>query len=577
VVAEETGRKKKGSLLSAAEEKQAILARQAAKKKKTSGGADGSGPSIFDKLTDSSNYTGAHKERFDKSGKGRGRQGRRSSEDRIEDISQITRDAPGPVGQAQLTAAGAGGRKLGPGKKTGRGGSARMSPSPRRSAKRGAAAGDRSPAGRPGKPALSVRRISDGYAAESVRSSPLRRSAAAAAGGGSSGDETALRERVRVAEDSAAAAARREETIHAELGGLQQEMSELMARLQRSEQALEVERAEKLALQEELQRLLLLREPSSREGRRDGEAVDADDHNHPPAPEFELVLASGSGRGRQTAATAKVDDDDDHEEQLVLAVGGRARAEMQAEETDDEFLAAEREAEGIAATEQAALQAEAEAIAIAYAAAAAAGADRVAPPSSNASSADGDPTSGLPAPSLGELSLERWLSELCVEQYAEGLRDNGVISVASMAEMSAADLTELLTAVAVKKGHQKKISKALALALAAHDEQQAAPSMSGEHSADLLPERAPRDIRRLNWQLEGAQRELDELREMKESYEINAADADTQLDAAAARSTRSPGVVPAKVTPAKVTPVARGLAAAAAMHRGRGEEEEDED
>ena len=72
VVAEETGRKKKGGiLLSAADEKQAFAARQGARKKASGGAADGSGPSIFDKLTDSSNYTGAHKERFDKSGKGR--------------------------------------------------------------------------------------------------------------------------------------------------------------------------------------------------------------------------------------------------------------------------------------------------------------------------------------------------------------------------------------------------------------------------------------------------------------------------------------------------------------------------
>lgn len=144
------------------------------------------------------------------------------------------RDAPGPVSKAQLTAAGAGGRKFVGGKRSGRG-STRMSPSPRRSGKRGAE--ERSPAaGRsgPGK-VLAARRISDGYAAESVRSSTSPRPAAAV--GASSGSDKALRERLCAAEDSAAAAAEREETIHAELGGLQQEMLELMARLQRSEQA----------------------------------------------------------------------------------------------------------------------------------------------------------------------------------------------------------------------------------------------------------------------------------------------------------------------------------------------------
>jgi hypothetical protein len=57
----------------------------AAKKKKD-------GPSIFDKLTDSSLYTGAHKQRFDASGKGRGLDGRDSGgvdRSKVTDISQI--------------------------------------------------------------------------------------------------------------------------------------------------------------------------------------------------------------------------------------------------------------------------------------------------------------------------------------------------------------------------------------------------------------------------------------------------------------------------------------------------------
>ena len=269
---------------------------------------------------------------------------------------------------------------------------------------------------------------------------------------------------------------------------------------------LEVEQAEKLELQKEVHRLRL----REGEGRDDGGQQDDDD----------LVLATAGG---QPAATVEVDLD----EELVLAGGGSGPPSperiglqakdvqgWQAEDTDAEFLEVEQEA--IAAAEQAALQAEAEAIAIAYAAAAAADADHASPPppSSNAPPSAGGGATGSPPPLLGELSLERWLEELCVERYAEGLREHGVISVTSMAEMSADDLTGLLTACAVKKGHQKKISKALALALAAHDEQEevAAPSTGDDQSAgESLPELAPRDIRRLNWQLEGAQRELDEL------------------------------------------------------------------
>jgi hypothetical protein len=51
------------------------------------------GPSIFDKLTDASLYTGAHKQRFDSSGKGRGLDGRDSGgmdRSKVADLSQIT-------------------------------------------------------------------------------------------------------------------------------------------------------------------------------------------------------------------------------------------------------------------------------------------------------------------------------------------------------------------------------------------------------------------------------------------------------------------------------------------------------
>jgi len=52
------------------------------------------GPSIFDKLTDASQYTGAHKHRFDSTGKGRGLAGRDSGGvergGKVNDLSQIT-------------------------------------------------------------------------------------------------------------------------------------------------------------------------------------------------------------------------------------------------------------------------------------------------------------------------------------------------------------------------------------------------------------------------------------------------------------------------------------------------------
>lgn len=46
-------------------------------------------------MTDTSKYTGAHKARFDKQGKGRGKAGRVSS-DKVGDLSDITRTNLGP-------------------------------------------------------------------------------------------------------------------------------------------------------------------------------------------------------------------------------------------------------------------------------------------------------------------------------------------------------------------------------------------------------------------------------------------------------------------------------------------------
>jgi len=68
---------------------------KAAPAKKKAGGAKKKkdGPSIFDKLTDASLYTGAHKQRFDSSGKGRGLDGRDSGGvergGKVTDISQL--------------------------------------------------------------------------------------------------------------------------------------------------------------------------------------------------------------------------------------------------------------------------------------------------------------------------------------------------------------------------------------------------------------------------------------------------------------------------------------------------------
>jgi len=56
-------------------------------KKKSGGGGD-----IFSRLTDPSKYTGAHKERFDKDGRGKGLAGRdMGNEQRVSDLSQLTR------------------------------------------------------------------------------------------------------------------------------------------------------------------------------------------------------------------------------------------------------------------------------------------------------------------------------------------------------------------------------------------------------------------------------------------------------------------------------------------------------
>jgi len=77
--------------LSAGESKSPVATSASPKKKAT----------IFDKLTDPSLYTGAHKQRFDKDGKGRGLAGRDAASGqeygggRVDNISQILRPSPG--------------------------------------------------------------------------------------------------------------------------------------------------------------------------------------------------------------------------------------------------------------------------------------------------------------------------------------------------------------------------------------------------------------------------------------------------------------------------------------------------
>jgi len=79
----------KGSSPNAAKDTE--MTKSAPKKKGVAKKKDG--PSIFDKLTDTSQYTGAHKQRFDSTGKGRGLAGRDSGgvdRGRVSDLSQIT-------------------------------------------------------------------------------------------------------------------------------------------------------------------------------------------------------------------------------------------------------------------------------------------------------------------------------------------------------------------------------------------------------------------------------------------------------------------------------------------------------
>jgi hypothetical protein len=81
----------KGSSPNAAKATESTKAAPA--KKKTGVKKKKDGPSIFDKLTDASLYTGAHKQRFDSSGKGRGLDGRDSGgvdRTKVSDLSQLT-------------------------------------------------------------------------------------------------------------------------------------------------------------------------------------------------------------------------------------------------------------------------------------------------------------------------------------------------------------------------------------------------------------------------------------------------------------------------------------------------------
>jgi hypothetical protein len=65
---------------------------------------------------------------------------------------------------------------------------------------------------------------------------------------------------------------------------------------------------------------------------------------------------------------------------------------------------------------------------------------------------------------------------------------------------------------------------------------------SDDPTQQAQQQRAPRDIRRLNWQLEGTIAAMDELREMKESYESSALAFDDATGATTRKATKmSPG------------------------------------
>ena len=67
-------------------------AKQSLTQKPNSGGSTrkSGGPSIFDKLTDASLYTGAHKQRFDSTGRGRGLAGRDAASGISRDDGKVT-------------------------------------------------------------------------------------------------------------------------------------------------------------------------------------------------------------------------------------------------------------------------------------------------------------------------------------------------------------------------------------------------------------------------------------------------------------------------------------------------------
>lgn len=141
---------------------------------------------------------------------------------------------------------------------------------------------------------------------------------------------------------------------------------------------------------------------------------------------------------------------------------------------------------------------------------------------------------GLAGMAARDESLERWLERLGIEQYSEVLRDHGAISVASLADMGSGALSELLVECEIKRGHMKKIEKGLE----AHREFENHRDMKRQRETQRQSEaclsteqRPPRDIRRLNRQLEGTIAAMDELREIKEEYESNAQEIDAMESA----------------------------------------------
>ena len=373
--------------------------------------------SIFDKLTDSSAYTGTHKKRFDKSGRGRGKVGRTTAADTVADMSQIIRTSSASMPtrtRARATRTSPRGRATTV--------SPRDSAAPRVEGPSAHTKRKSSPGTSRGRRAQSAGAAGLGPRAQrtGLSQNPDRFHL--------STDAVTMRARVQAAELSAAAAVEAEAALRVdmqhEIASLAQEMQALMNRLRQSEQDLEAERAERRRLELEL--------------KQRGEAVSL------AACSDTMTKQGASGRAAENGSGA--------------AMG------------------------------------------------AAEGADRT-------------DIIGLLGMAARDESLECWLERLGIEQYSEALRDHGAISVASLADMGSGALGELLAECEVKRGHVKKIEKGLEAhrEFEKHRDGETQRETQRQSEACLSTEqRPPRDVRRLNRQLEGTIAAMDELREIKE-------------------------------------------------------------